>query len=249
MQRPSTQRVLAAWEQGRAAPRQTERALALLSAAYTDVPRAAIAQLAIGARDRLLLALHGEMFGSRLMAVTPCPACQALLELEFDADDVTVASGDETMSNSPDQVSVSRDGYDVAIRIPNSFDVLGLREKAPDEENKMRLIQRLVLHASLDGREIATSQLPPALIEELDQCLGRADPQADIRLSLNCAACGLHWQAPFDIVSYLWNEVDAWAIRILRDVHQLARAYGWREADILALSSWRRQCYLNMLGE
>ena len=49
--------------------------------------------------------------------------------------------------------------------------------------------------------------------------------------------------------SYLWHEVDAWALRLLRDVHRLARAYSWREADILALSPSRRQCYLDLLNE
>jgi len=34
----------------------------------------------------------------------------------------------------------------------------------------------------------------------------------------------------------------------LSDVHTLARAYGWRERDILTLSPTRRQFYLNMVG-
>jgi hypothetical protein len=88
-----------------------------------------------------------------------------------------------------------------------------------------------------------------ALVEALDARLSLADAHADIRLNLNCTACAACWRAPFDIASYLWSEVDAWALRLLRDVHRLARAYGWREADILALSSSRRQCYLDMLDE
>jgi hypothetical protein len=35
----------------------------------------------------------------------------------------------------------------------------------------------------------------------------------------------------------------------MRQVHTLALAYGWREIDILAMSSWRRQAYLEMLSE
>ncbi|HEX2516118.1 MAG TPA: phage baseplate protein, partial [Chloroflexota bacterium] len=38
------------------------------------------------------------------------------------------------------------------------------------------------------------------------------------------------------------------ARRLLREVHTLARAYGWREAEILALPGRRRQTYLDLVG-
>jgi len=86
-------------------------------------------------------------------------------------------------------------------------------------------------------------------IPQREARLSLADPHADIRLDLDCSACQARWQAPFDIVPFLWSAVDAWALRLLRDVHRLARAYGWREADILALSPPRRRCYLELLDE
>ena len=49
-------------------------------------------------------------------------------------------------------------------------------------------------------------------------------------------------------MSFLWTEIEAWAWRMLSDVHTLARAYGWGERDILALSPTRRQFYLEMGG-
>jgi hypothetical protein len=33
---------------------------------------------------------------------------------------------------------------------------------------------------------------------------------------------------------------------MLYDVHALASAYGWREADVLAMSPMRRQVYLEL---
>ena len=42
------------------------------------------------------------------------------------------------------------------------------------------------------------------------------------------------------------REVEAEAMRLLRDVHVLARQYGWREADIIAMSPLRRQMYVEM---
>lgn len=75
------------------------------------------------------------------------------------------------------------------------------------------------------------------------------DPQAVVRLKIVCDSCQHQWDEEFEVASFLWGEVDAWAGRLLREVHVLARAYAWREEDILAMSSRRRHCYLEMLGE
>ena len=32
------------------------------------------------------------------------------------------------------------------------------------------------------------------------------------------------------------------------EVHVLASSYGWRESDILNMSAWRRQYYLDLIG-
>jgi hypothetical protein len=50
------------------------------------------------------------------------------------------------------------------------------------------------------------------------------------------------------VVAYFWSEINAWAYRLLGEVHSLASAYGWREEDILAMSPWRRHVYLEMVG-
>ena len=43
--------------------------------------------------------------------------------------------------------------------------------------------------------------------------MAEADPQADVQLELNCHACAHTWASPFDIVSFFWREIDAWAQR------------------------------------
>ena len=86
------------------------------------------------------------------------------------------------------------------------------------------------------------------IAEAVMERLAAADPQADVWIDLTCPACGRNWQEEFGILSFFWSEIHGWAARILREVHELARAYGWREAEILALSPWRRQAYLEMLS-
>ena len=75
-----------------------------------------------------------------------------------------------------------------------------------------------------------------------------ADPAAEKRIEVICPACGVLTMALFDVVSFFWAEIEAWVTRTARDVHALASAYGWREADILGMGNARRQLYLSLLS-
>jgi hypothetical protein len=91
-------------------------------------------------------------------------------------------------------------------------------------------------------------ELPGAVEARLVERIAQADPLADIMLDLTCPNCEQRWQAVFDIGGFFWIEIDNLARRLLRDVHVLARAYGWRESDILAMNAARRQAYLEMVA-
>jgi hypothetical protein len=69
-----------------------------------------------------------------------------------------------------------------------------------------------------------------------------------VLLDFTCPGCNYQWQSLFDITAFFWQEIAAFVKRLLREVHTLAKAYGWREADILAMSHQRRQFYLEMVG-
>jgi hypothetical protein len=92
------------------------------------------------------------------------------------------------------------------------------------------------------------TDLPENIVTTLNEAMAKADPQAVTELRLECPACQHTWTSVFDIVSFLWRELDHWAKHLLLAVHRLASAYGWREEDILAMSTWRRQVYLEMLS-
>jgi hypothetical protein len=237
----SADQMLVAWERGRAEPHSPARALALLAEAHPDKPLAALADLSVGQRDRLLLAIREQLFGPHLIGLAPCGVCGEILEVEFDLPEAEVGQSD-----SSEESLLLRDGsFQIDFRLPNSRDLLAIA----DQPSRDRLLQRLVLSASRDGQTVAFSEIPEPLLAQLDEAIEQADLQADIRLNLTCTACDNRSQVPFDIVSFLWSELEAWAIRLLREVHILARAYGWSQADILNLTAWRRHCYMEMLGE
>ena len=103
-----------------------------------------------------------------------------------------------------------------------------------------------MIEAHCNAEPVAADRLPDDVARQVVERISAIDPQADTRVNLTCPECRNGWSEMFDIVSFFWAEIDAWARRILQDVNVLARAYGWRERDILALSPVRRQLYLAM---
>jgi hypothetical protein len=81
-----------------------------------------------------------------------------------------------------------------------------------------------------------------------DELLADADPLAELLLDLHCPACGTGFAVDLDIGSYVWQELDAAARRLLLEVATLARAYGWTEPQVLALTPARRAAYLRIAG-
>lgn len=234
--------LLEVWERG-AGLSATERALLLLAAAYTELTPGQIAELSVGQRDRQLLSLREQTFGPRLDSVATCPSCAASLEFRLDAADICSAPPKE-----PDGLlKATHAEYSVQFRLPNSIDLASLDPAADLETNRQHLLQHCVIAAHRANTEIAAKEVPAEVSNVIAQRMAAADPQADVQLALVCPHCQNTWQTPFDIVSYFWSEVHAWATRLLREVHSLASAYGWREAEVLALSPWRRQAYLELI--
>jgi hypothetical protein len=109
------------------------------------------------------------------------------------------------------------------------------------------LLGSSIVDARADGDAVDFEALPESVLSRVEALLAEADPLAELMIDNGCPACGYRWHSLFDIVSFFWIEISASARRLLGDVHLLARAYGWREADILAMSPLRRSYYLEMV--
>lgn len=233
--------LLAAWETAAAQP-PLQRALTLLAAAQPERTRDEWLHVPIGERDRQLLALRARLFGPRINALADCPQCGAALELDFDAGAIAVPA-----SAARSALTIEAHGYRLQCRTPDSADLMAAAQ-AGDGAAAL-LLERCVTEALKEGFPVAPAALPAALRAQVERALAEADPQAEIRIALACPACAHDWTIDFDVLAYLWSELDDWAGRLLRDVHELASAYGWRERDILDMSATRRGWYLEMLAE
>lgn len=238
----SSSELLDAWEQGQGQP-AFRRALFLLAAACPERPPAELAALPIGRRDGLLLSLRELAFGTRISAVATCPACGERLDLQFETKEIRSAP---PALPDGEPLTLRRDGWEACFRLPDSLDLAALASCASLEEARWSLLGRCVTEAMVDGTTVDPAALPEPAASAIETAMAEADPQAEVRLGFACAACGHEWAPLFDVVQFLWSEVDAWARGLLRDVHALASAYGWTEEEILALSPFRRQAYLEL---
>jgi hypothetical protein len=239
----SASEIIRIWEigQGQSA---LDRALTVLAVAGPDKAQGESAMLGIGERDGRLFAVRERTFGPELTGLLDCPACANRLEITMQTGNLC---GPPPVDSS-EPFTLGIDGYELRFRLPNSFDLAAVTGATDAQGISRDLLGRCVESARCDESAIAFDQLPAGVIDAVIERMSQADPRMEIEIGLRCPACGNAWQVLFDIASFLWGELCARAQRLLREVHTLASAYGWREAEILALSPQRRQSYLEMIG-
>lgn len=239
----SASELLSVWEGGHEQA-LVDRALLLLACACPDESWDDLAALPIGRRDARLLTLREWSLGPQLCCLARCPACGESLELTFSMEDVRV----DATPLAEAELYLEMEGYEVSFRLLDSTDLTALHGADDRAAARHTLLERSVLTVRCNGEDHSGSRLPAPVLDAVVRRMAEADPQADVHTVLSCPACAHSWQATFDIVSFFWAEIENWAYRMLRDVHRLASAYGWREADVLALSPRRRQFYLEMVN-
>lgn len=224
----STTELLSVWERGfHQSP--VQRALTLLATAFPESSPESLADLSIGQRDTRLFKLRELTFGAEFTGLINCPACDEKIELNFAAADI--CPGNEI--EQPVEFDLRMDDHSLRFRLPTSADLLAVNTR-----------QQLVERCSSNGHGPLSAKVESSLVEKM----ALTDPFADIQLALRCSSCGHQWDAPFDIVSFFWREIDAAARKLLQEIHTLACAYGWTESEVLALSPTRRRCYLEMVN-
>jgi hypothetical protein len=228
----SAANLLELWEWGRSV-HPIDRGVRLAAVARPDVPGNKVAAMPLGERDASLLALREELFGSDLPCVADCPKCGE--RLEFDLATANLFQGAPPLAFA----ELTHAGRKLRLRPLNSLDLAAVAATSNAHEARLRLARRCLL----DGDAV---DLSDELVDAISERLSEIDQQAEVLLDLTCPICGQAWQRALDVEAYFWREISAEALRLLHQVHTLAHAYGWREADILAMSPTRRQAYVEL---
>lgn len=213
---------LALWEEG-AGEHPLDRAIGLI-AAVEGTPRGEAAALPLDRRDRALYRIAARLFGNRISLIATCPDCAGETELSFSTSDALA------VPLPPERIALA-DG--ASCRLPDSRD-LAAALHAPEPEAAL-------LAALLDAPP------DPTRAAEAETALTGVGGLADLTLTHHCDTCGADSETAFDILDYLWRRISAEAQRLLRDIHVIARAYGWSSEAVLALSPSRRAAHIALI--
>jgi hypothetical protein len=216
------------WERGTVL-HPLDRALLALAVAQTDQDCSTLADWPLGRRNAALVRLRRACFGQTLAGWVACPECGERLEFSIDAAKLDADSS---------RVTVRFDMDGRSFRPLTSRDLAAVAGEADEQAAALELLRR----CCVDGGNFSTEE-----IDTISNQLAQADPMSETLLDLECAECGHRWDEPLDIATWLWTEIEARARRLLLDVHTLAAAYGWTEAEILSLSEPRRAIYMEMV--
>jgi len=240
MQLLSFAELLTVWEENWRRP-PLWQGLALLAAACPEESVETLMQEPLGRFNARLWTFRLGYFGSLLTAVTDCSRCGEKVEVTLDI--TALCNGFEPQDAASRQESISwqeiiGDTGAVRFRLPVLGDLIAAGEATSFEEASKKLIQSCV-----ETSNVLSDELLAAISAKIEE----ADPLALLELHGLCPQCGQTWAGFLDAASSVWSELQTWAERTLQEVHLLARAYGWREHEILALSPTRRQAYLRMI--
>ena len=223
---------LALWESGQAL-HPIDQGLLAVQAAFPETRQENVADWPLGRRNRALAQLRCACFGPILSGWTACRQCGEKLEFKVDGNTL-IETGAPT--DAPPTVSISGRVF----RLPSSRDLARLATQSAPASAVTQLLDLCLVRE--DAGEAPTAWNEDDL-ETIGEQLSLADPLAEILLDLRCPVCGDSFQESLDLAAFFWSELEGRSKRLLLDVHSLASAYGWSEAEILSLSPARRNFY------
>lgn len=221
-----------------------ERVVTQPSMAREDALLGAVGEIpaSIGARNAALVALRAQLFGAKWQLRSECPACGESCEFGVDA----YALAEQLAASLPDPARTHQltvDGSSVSFRLPLAEDLRACARCADTDSAALALLERCLIDAPMDA-------LPDEARAAISTRMQELDPAALVSFEVRCPApaCAQSWSAALEVGASLHAEIKAAAERALLEVDALARAYGWSEAEVLALSPARRAAYLQLNG-
>jgi hypothetical protein len=239
-----THEVLELWERGVGLD-PLERAVTLAAAIPPVHPPDDVVTWPLGVRDARLVELQRALGESSFEVVTTCSACGEDIEFGVDAA-ALLASADA--ASVPEPVRV--EGWEVTWRLVATADLQAAKHAIDAESADAVLVDRCILQAVRSGsaEPASAENAPPSdgVRAAVAEAMAASDPLAEVLVDLACPGCSGEVVADVVIADLVWAEVASRAARLLGEVAVLARAYGWTEPEVLALSDSRREAYLRL---
>ena len=177
-----------------------------------------------------------EAFGPSVAGVAACDRCGETLDVDVPLDSVPGPP-------RRDSAVVTVAGRPWLVRCPTGRDLLAA-SAGPDPLRA--LLARCVQDA--DGRPADPDLLSPATLVAVDAAAEDLAGAASVVLRSACPTCAAELVVAVDVGELLWQRVRQAVPEVLREVAVLASAFGWAEADLLAMTATRRHAYLVLAG-
>jgi hypothetical protein len=236
--------LLTVWEEGRSR-HPLDRALMLAAWGQPDWPIEAIPDYPVGQVNYALFKLRRRIFGQNIQTVCACRHCGETLDITFNLDEF-ICEDNHGMEFTSKVLAVDVDHYQ--FRIPTTRDLSRIVQLKNETDAAHQLLKDCQIAQEPHGifNRLESRDLQ-ALLPRVSHALEALDPHADTSLNLLCKCCGQSFEVALDIAQYLWDEITLKAKTLLQEIDALARAYGWREHEILSLKESRRKAYLEMV--
>ena len=219
----------------------------LIDGLLVKTPHAAVGPgqahtLSLPDHDVVLAALYRELFGDEVACRIRCESCGAALSVGFSLAELLAARGElddadrELLAalRGPDDDGVYELAAGMRFRLPTCADVAELHG-LPPAVAEQALEQRCVL------------SLGPGDHDVLDRAMALAGPRVATELDAECPTCGHFQSTPFGIEAFLCATLERERALVVREVHLLARAYGWSRADILDMARSDRHLHVRLV--
>ncbi|SDF21574.1 hypothetical protein SAMN05444167_1737 [Terriglobus roseus] len=220
------ERLLQAWEDA-AASDPVRRPLRILMHGMLETNACDLEDVSLLQRNRFLLELYAASFGTQLHGFALCQHCGSAMEFDSDVAGLlsSLPESDES-TGSP------------MLRITSRMLLHALSKD--DALSRERALLSLCSGSDPDD----TSTLEESSLEMLRSEVSERNADAEMSCILQCVECDETNRADFDPAHFVWLALRHRASALMADIHDIARAYGWAEGSILAMSSIRREAYL-----
>jgi hypothetical protein len=200
------------------------------------LPRGKARMLALCDRDALAAAVHGELFGDAIAADTRCEACAKDYEVRFSLAALAASRRPQMPEGvaAADEAEWFRLSDGVTFRLPRQAD-LDAVSGLPPEEAVVSLRERQVR---------ATGEVDWHRVEAAMHALC---PLLDCDLDAPCPYCRGARTIRFSVTRFLEQSLCAEQPLLVREVHCLARAYGWTHEAIMGLARAERRAFVALV--
>ncbi|HJZ74521.1 MAG TPA: hypothetical protein VKE51_22445 [Vicinamibacterales bacterium] len=193
----------------------------------------------VGARTATLLrlvALTERRTGVSLTGRCAAAGCDA--PFEFTLPLLALAAREVDVEPVPVRVDADRT---LSLRRPTGDDLRRWRDAQPASRAE-------AVGVMLDSLVIA-GDIRPEDEAVVSASISEIDPLVNFAVSCPCPACGASNDVAIDLEALALDRLAGRQRALVRDVHRFASAYGWTEADVLAIPASRRAEYLRLIEE